>query len=331
MSDSRKFLFLGTGSANLIWPIADYMADRAFDVTKLDLLTEKHPRDILNTFIGRETVFVTANHFIMDRANYLRATWFSSESIAPLEIMDLLKPVKSVFYPHDLFEFAEMDKPFIDLFDVILWPYRNNWFYYLCNEVERTEIVGWIKKRQSPRRENTGEKDIEHLRLLYLPSNLYTCFNKYGVEGWANILDGHLSNMNDAIDVVNIKLVNLDKKEFDRFAQLLQNKGYRVLNKALSVFELLDRYDLVMTDGISSVVYECALSGRPVISIIGDDHSDESCADTLPAYPWVYPLHVCELYDFLIGIKTGNQKLSYGKDILKPFDMKAAVTLITEC
>jgi hypothetical protein len=313
---NKKYIFYGFGSAYSLEPLAMYMHSKKFDMLEMNPISANFSGyEALKEVQNKNTVFVTSFHPLLDTENLARGGIKNVNCAAPLEIMEYLKPVKSVYYPHDLTPFfCDYEMPWCNLFDLFLLPYKNNLFYKIKTESCNVLEVGWIKNN------NLHKKvDIES-NIIYFPSNSYYGMNESNRIRWFNYIPKNIP----------IKTGNISETKFNKAVELAKNDGYIFLENSLSIFQLIHNCKLIITNGVSSIVTESAMSGIPVVTMLDGVEPDESYLEQLPKLDWVYPLKPDEVKDFIAKVQEGKITLNKGPNLLKEFDFEKAVKAITE-
>lgn len=323
MAEQLRYLFYGKGSAYSLHPLAIYMQQQGYDVTELDLLATDNAPEIIESFKGTRCAFMTSYHLSFDRANFHRAEGLTNNSLSVTEVMDCIEPEKSIFYPHDLYPFVErFDIDKIDLFDLVLLPHRNNLFYDISRRCKKVDEVGWIKKQKKVSRKK--KKPEEPLNVAYLPSHAGSHIRRYGVQGWLDQIETYVPN------TVSLKLQTAHIPEVKQLKSALHERGYGLLDESLSVFDLMDDFDVFIASADSCIVWETAYSGLPVISLWGGAEPVSSDIRNLPSLDWIYPLKFEQLRDFLKENDEMLRAIEIDYELYQPFDFEKAVRLITE-
>jgi hypothetical protein len=229
--------------------------------------------------------------------------------------MDFLKPVKSVYYPHDLTVFMhEQEWSWLDLFEAVLVPLKNN-DYYLMKKYTRVYDAGWIKKTK-PAAISRRSGD---LRIVHFPSNLAYMMSfspaQY-YDQWKSLFD----------EGVEVKFPLWGGLE--PYRKVLEENNVKIIDSSKTVFDLINTCDIITTAGGSSVLYEAGLSGCPVISILDGAMSAEQYLEILPTYPWLYKMEPDSAADLIKDVRAGKKNLYTGPNILKPFDFNMAEEII---
>jgi hypothetical protein len=318
-NSNTLYLFYGYGCEYSLSHLAGYMKDKGYNVLELDLLKIKNAYDILSGIRGKPVVFTTSWHLFFDKRNF---DYFihgdeNTQVLSPLEIIDFFKPIRSIYYPHDLTEFMhEQEWTWLDLFDMAMVPYKNN-DYYLMKRYTGVIETGWINKT---RHISKPDYETDDLRIVYFPSN--TAYIKsFSPEQYFKILEPLLET---GLQVKFPKIGGLDA-----YQKILADNDVELIDSDKTVFDLIDSYHIVVATGSSSVLYEAGLSGRPVITVLDGAMPDERYCEILPDYSWLYKCNIKEAARLIEDVKNGRMVLSSGEDILKPMDFGLAEKVIT--
>ena len=308
------YLFYGYGCEYSLAPLAKYMKDKSYDVLELDLLYVSNAYDILSKIKGRKIVFLTSWHLFFDKNNFndFYKGNRSIDVLSPLEIMDYVKPIKSIYYPHDLTIFLhEQEWSWLDLFDAAMVPYKNN-DYYLMKRYTQVYDVGWIKKTSSTKK---IECISDKLRIVHFPSNLAYLMSfspaQY-YEQWKPLFDA------------GVKVKFPLWSGFDEYINILEDNDVGIIDSSKTVFDVINECDIITTTGGSSVLYEAGLSGCPVISVLDGAMTPEEYNEILPSFTWLYKFNVKAAAALIYEVKSGEKVLYSGNDVLKPFDFDLA-------
>lgn len=311
-SKPKYFIFLGYGGENSIVPLYDYFVSRGASAKLVDdhrIPYEKATliEELVSIAENHSITLITSSHLWFDSKTYE----FSNHSadpniIAPLEFLDRFHPDTTVYYPHDMGVFMhESEIPFIDLFDIVMVPYKNNMYYKLKRVCKRVEVVGWVKKRK----ETAIPGDITGCKPVFFPSNVPNLYNKLGVEGFAQWFRDNIG------PDIPIKMAFGD----NGVMPILSMEGYTFLDSTVSVYDITENHNMVIGSGNSSIIFEAAYSGIPTVALLDGIMSDEDNLKELHGTPGVYPLHPEDLQDFIASVNSGARSLHAGPNVLTPF------------
>ncbi|MFZ5826819.1 MAG: hypothetical protein ACOY94_21215 [Bacillota bacterium] len=308
------FFGYGAGSEYVLTPLADRMARLGHTVVELDLMATHDPDKVLKGLIGREVVFVTSAHLFLDHHNMHRIYRQPGRAVSALEVMDLLQPARSYYYPHDLVTpVLDEDSRWLSLFDALLSPLPH------LGHLERfTRVVevGWVKKTKwlTPRPANRPP------RIVHTLSN-FSHFRSMGLdrmyEFWRPLWELG----------VEVKLPYWPGS--DECEAYLKERSIGVVPAATPIFDLLDQCDVAITNGNSSVNVEASLSGRSTINILDATLPKTVLQRSLAGFPGLQVLSVDQGAAAVYEIVQGRRVLPLHDDRLHPFDFDTAIQTVT--
>ena len=115
----------------------------------------------------------------------------------------------------------------------------------------------------------------------------------------------------------------------DGVLPILSKKGYTFLPPDQSVYDAMNGHNLIIASGTSSIVYEAALSGFPVITLLDGVFPDETYLKELHNMPGIYPIHPEELSDYIKVLNDSHTILKHSPGILPAFQFQRVIELIT--
>lgn len=319
----KYYIFHGYGGENSLMPLAEYMQSKGHPTLTID--DQKFPysrtglyQQLLDIMGSYEIVFISSAHLWFDEYNYANYYGHNTNIIAAIELLNFLKPSLSVFYPHDMGCFMHTSEiKWLDLFDLVLLPYKHNVYYKLKQFCRRVEIVGWIKKYRHV--EPHTDPNTPIYRPAIFPSNIISFYHDLGAEGYADWFRRFIG------PAIPIKMPAGD----DGVYPLLSREGFQFLEPSLSVYDAMTDYNLIIGSGHSSIIYESVFSGIPVISLLDGYFPDEVYLKELSGIQGIYPVHPEELQDFLKDINENHRLLPAGPSILDPFDFERVYQYLT--
>lgn len=317
------YIFHGYGGENSIMPLANYIQQRGHHIFIID--DQKYPysradlyEKLLDIKAKHDIIFISSAHVWFDDYNFQNYYSYDPNMISSIELIDFLKPKYSVFYPHDMESFVHPSEiAWLDLFNLILLPYKHNIYYKLKHVCRNVEVVGWIKKNcdVSPH--------INHATPTYqpalFPSNIISFYNQLKPEGYADWFRRYIG------PEIPIKMPAGD----DGVYPILSQEGFRFLDPSTSVYDAMTDYNLIIGSGHSSIIYEAAFSGIPVIALLDGVFPDDVYLKSLSGIKGVYPLHPEDLQDFLNDLNRSHKLLEGGPNILPSFDFENVYQLLT--
>ncbi len=316
------YVFHGYGGENSLHPLARYFEMHQLNTYMID--NQVYPcskEDVFNTLsqkrAGRKVVYFTSAHLWFDQYNFQALYPANPDLISVLEMTDFLKPDYAVYYPHDLeCFFHPVELKWLSLFDLVLLPYKNNLYYQLISNGIKTDIVGWIKKEKEISKK--AEESWAPYSPVFFPSNIYSFFQNLGAEKYADWFFQHIPTS------VPLKMPGNDM----RLYPFLNPKGFTFLDGSKSVYDVMSEYNLIIGSGDSSIIFEAALSGIPVISVLDRVFPDETYLNSLKGIKGVYPLHPEEIRPFLEKINSEQTRLATGPHILGSFDYAKVLSYV---
>lgn len=311
MRGKRLYLFFGYGSEYVLSSAAGYLAGKGEDVMEIDMLSCPDYKECIRKISGREIVFITSAHVWAD-SYIFEKFYYKNNVVSALEVMDYLKPVKSYFYPHELgCFFHQSEKAWMDLFDGILLPFRNNDYYELSAQGLPVYEIGWIKKKKKFNYQTSTKQMI-----LFAPSGVSDEIKAIGEKGI-------VSGMARYVDR-SVKFKYPVWEGYDELIAGLRGEGFTVLDSRAGLDDLLEETRLVIGNRDSSIIFEAANCGFPTVSLSNslNQPDGEGHPYSVPEYNWVYRMKYSELPLFLKGLEGPEGGLLYGEDRMEVFDYK---------
>lgn len=320
-----KYLFYGFGAEYVLNPLCKELAKRGEDCIEIDALSVKNSKNIIRKLSGQQVALVTSAHLLLDQKNFTDFYHTRNKFYSVLEIIVLLNPVRTIFIPHDLTQpFIQYESEYLNQFDFFLSPSEP--YTSIYSQYIKTEEVGWIKYRASPsRRQGFGRqarlrsasplRTINSNRAIWFLSD-YVLHQKMGPEASFSKIAPVLKQN------VAIKFpIWFDTPVFEFY---FRKKGIEVYPAETNTIALIQNHDMIITNGLSSLIAESYLMGKTVINIMEGSHY----GDMLPYLKSTFPEIV-----FIENITDFNKDIIPLKArpvSLKPFDMEKAIKLITK-
>jgi hypothetical protein len=285
---------------------------------EIDLLHTKDPLGIIRSLRDEPVVFITSSHLFFDKKNFSTIYQFEGEIISPLEVIDYLKPIKKIYYPHDLGEpMLPYDLHLISQFDVILspLPYLSKYKSFNLDVVE----VGWIKKR------NTLKTKIltQNPKIAHAMSDFVMYYNKgfeKTIEYWGKLWKNG----------VKVKLP--DWYGSQKFEEEFPKYQVIFYPSTLNIIDIINENDIIITNGKTSVSYEAALSGKLTLNIL-----ENPILRTLQKNKFIgvqnikfFSMDECLKYISEKHYLSDQLDISMAVDRLKPFNFKLAEQILSK-
>lgn len=310
MSVNRLYVFFGYWMEYSLNSLYLYMRENNYNCIEITPTTCPDMRKSLLELNASEYVFITSAHVFLNNTG----NKFNSTHLTPLEVIDILNPIKSIFYPHDLSHLLELcGLPWQNsIFDLLLFPLEGYTHLSCCNNVPVFN-VGWIKKltkTASGTKFRVGHGIGEygyHRRIGY--SHILDTFQKIWKQG------------------VIVKTGGI--KEWDNDRVFFDTNKIKYIEPSRSIFELIDSCEIMLTNGITSINMESALSGRFTINMLDGVVYQSEQESYFSGIPNLTIMSINDTAELLRDYYKGKFAPPQGEDILKQFDFKLAAKLIT--
>lgn len=329
MVDNRLYFFSGCGGEYVLHPIYNELLKNGYDALELTDQNSSDTYELLDKarYSKKDIIYLTSHHLFLNQHYYNLYQKNDKNSfkniISGMAIKDYLNPKKSIFYPHDLLDgLTHTDRFYFKFFNLYLSPY-----HHLMQEVKRycpnVEEVGWIKKKEQTKELNEKEpNDISFGMCLTHPGAYWT-----KEKGFSKYKDKFSIIWNKCKENLHIRMINDHLDNGKEFFCKEENLILDPLEE--SIFDFIDRHDIIITHGGSGVAMEAALSGRMVFAITdcGSEKLEKARAKWL-GLPNTHLVTIKECAKYCEKILAGKEKVEKGKDLMKPFDMEKTIRLI---
>ncbi|MES2142751.1 MAG: hypothetical protein V4471_07730 [Pseudomonadota bacterium] len=326
MSEETLYVFTGVAGEYALKPIADFLRSRQCQCLEVDFSSINFNLSDWKRLTKRKIVFITSSHLEAGKErvehvseNSLR---FSPTIIAPLELLDILKPVKSIYVPHDLTTpLGYYEWKFIDQFDLFFNPIAS--FPVYSNLIETKEL-GWIN--YNPKIKTLPKNFVPKKKIIFVSIFIYLQ-NIYGLQGLFN----YFAPLLDEDTAIKFPLWGNHKTVEAYFRE---NSSVQVCEAHWSSIELMQQFDVVIGNHVSSVLTEAAFLNKKVFCLESNiatpypnyQRSFLGYLPNLQFFPYFDPQARHPLNRFLEF--TPLKKL-VAEELLKPFDFEQAFELIT--
>lgn len=307
------YLFYGFGAEYVLHPLYTELKSRRKECVEIDALTIGNSRNIINKLKGTDVVFVTSAHFLMDQKNFTDFYPTTKKFYSVLEIIALLKPIKTVYIPHDLTQpLIDYETEYLNQIDLFLTPSEP--YTSIYSQFCRVEEIGWIKYQASSNQEAKKRKNQNANKALWLISD-YVLHKKMGVEASFEATNPILKQG------VSIKFpIWFDTSKFESY---YIKKGAFVYPSATNTIDLILQHDIIITNGLSSIIAESYLLGKTTVNIMQYAHFGNELEYLHTNFPDMI------FYENIVDFKLSQVPKKTNKPTLKPFDMQKAIDLIT--
>lgn len=313
MNNNRLYVFYGCWIEYTLHPLYEYMKEQGYRCVEITTGTCSDMKKALLDLNAKESVFITSAHLFLDETyEYYRD---SPVTLGVLEAIDILKPVKSVYYAHDLATpIAVPDSPWLNsIFDVILLPFSG--FAHLACHGNPVYTVGWSKKQKKigkPTRYQVG----------------------HGVSEWGHYRDGpgldYLYSTFQPIWEQGVTVKTGAMKDIEGARAFWEQHHVKHIDASQSIFELIESCEIMLTNARTSVTLESALSGRFTINMLDGVYSRLAHEGYFQGIPNLQIMSISDAAALLRDYYRGEFIPPIGEDLLKPFDFQKAVALVTE-
>lgn len=309
MTDKIIYLFYGIGSEYVLHPIYEKMNQIGYVCIEIDCLKEKDSKKIIKSLRHKKIVFVTSYHLLLDNKNF--HDFYSGEInfFGVLEIIQLLKPIKSIYIPHDLTQpLIDKEEKFINLFDIFISPCEP--FTSIYSSICNTQEGGWIKYLNDS---NLKKQPILN-KTVWFVSDFVTLYN-YGIKSLFDFMKPIISQQ------VAVKFPSW--KNSDKVEKFFIDQGVSVYKSTANSIGIIKKSDLIITNGLSSINAESYFMGKTTVNIKDRSHYgnfENYMKKLLPNI--IY-------YNSPTEFKTKSIIIQNNEPILEPFKMKKVIKLIT--
>lgn len=270
----------GVASEYVLGDLADYLRSQGHRVHEIDFASFKGDAvELLQSLSNSQCTYITSAHTNLTTMTAgMLAPLFAKhypKYLAPLEILGILRPLRSIYIPHDLLTPFGDDNlneyRYLDLFDHIFAPFPAPALQAVVGRQTQLHTAGWIKHAKvSPSRAlqsssgfagTVSERTptvalfismIEHLRWRYGDQGVFEYFEP--------LLGPNVIVKLPAWNGVD-KIENLFR----------QHSHCHVFPSILNSIELMRQADIVICNGASSIHAEANILGLPSICLLDDE------------------------------------------------------------
>lgn len=277
------FVFFGAESEYVLHPLFSEMTKRGHRCAELHAMPGHSITRELASVIAdpARKVLVTSAHFSWDD-RYMASAMGVPDCPALVEIIAALRPVYTVYYPHDLSQPMLTNEtsclPLIDL-------------YLAASSLERmfsadvcVKEVGWIKTPS-----DIGVPAEKWGRGLWLTMSMEYILVESGTEKTLGFIERWLH------DWLSIKFA-----PYPQFAELegiLTDRGINIIDRNMTPPDAARHFDFVVTNGESSVVRESAMMGIPTYIVTGIGLFGKTSSRNIWQFADLENVHIVETLD----------------------------------
>lgn len=253
VAGERAFLFFGYGSEYSLHDLCTYLKQAGHDCVEIDMLSHPDVMGALRALEGRTVVFLTSAHPLYDDQNFF---YYKTHRkvVSALHVISTLKPVASIYYPHDLKDpVKEEELPYLPLFDLFLSPLEK---LQALEALVPVKQVGWIKRQRSTAR--VMPEDFNPRRKVFF-TGAYQYYLNLGFDHFYK----EYAPLFDAGVAVKLPLWH----ETERFEEFLRARGVTVYPSHANSIHVMEENEVIFTQALSSVSIEACGIGKRVCYI----------------------------------------------------------------
>jgi hypothetical protein len=302
------FVFFGAESEYVLHPLFVEMTKRGYRCAELHETPEQSIAREMATIIAdpAQKILITSAHFSWED-RYMMSAMEVPDCPALVEIIAALKPVYTVYYPHDLSQPMLTNEtgclPLIDLY-LATSPLEN----MFSGETSVRE-VGWIKAPA-----DIGAKAERWGRGLWLTMSIEYILVENGTEKTLGYMEKWLHEW------LSIKFAPFP--QFAEIEQILTKRGINIIDRNMTPPVAARHFDFVVTNGESSVVRESAMMGIPTYLVTGIGLFGKTSTRNMWQFTDLENVHVVETLDDI------PDRQNPAAPTMIPFDMDAAIEAI---
>ena len=248
-----RYLFYGFGSEYVLHQLYERMCLDGISCIELDASVTPITRQFIDELATYNIVLITSAHITLDQRSFYDIYMLDQLYLSPLELMALLKPIRSVYIPHDLScPLVEDEEDYLQLFDYFLSPLPVDKLSFRGSNIEP---CGWIKWMQS------FDDSLENSKnAIWFFSDIGYHHMKYGVHGTYNKIRPLLEQG------VAIKFPQWPG--IDAYEEYFRTQGIEVVPSTENTLSLIHEYRCIITNSESSVVAEAYYYGKLTLNVL---------------------------------------------------------------
>jgi hypothetical protein len=244
---------IGHGSEYSLRTLAAKLSASGLNCVEIDTIEPGWREMLPHVRSFKRRTLLSSQHPYLNKRAWAHFYKFDTDIIDLPEAVDLIAPERVFYIPHDL-GFPIKDDETIALAQVTAALMPSDAFWYL-RRVTKVFNVGWIG--------NLGS-DISHPlesanKLAFLPSEI-GYYLRRGIDHFLKTFDAVLGLQ------PTIKLPVMDGVE--PLEHALRKLGHDVLPARISAGSLINSSEIVISNGLSSIVFEAHSRGRRTICLI---------------------------------------------------------------
>ncbi len=307
------FLFYGFGAEYVLHSLYEELLKRGEACIEIDALTTLDSRRLIKRLTAKPVVLLTSAHLLLDRKSFTDFYPTKSKFYSVLEIISLIKPLKTFFFPHDLTEpLIEYEEKYLNQLDLFLSPGEP--FTTIFSQYVMTEEVGWIKYKKNNSRPKKPNRSKQKNAIWFLSD--FIIYINMGKVAAYEFLSPILSQG------ISMKLPLWESSE--EFEKYFIEKGVKMYPARENAIELIQNHDITITNGLSSIIAESYYLGKTTVNIKERSHYGNKLSHLENQFPDLI------FYENIVDFTLSEVPKKMRKPTLKPFDMKKTIELITK-
>lgn len=251
--DGHVVVCIGHGSEYSLHKLAEKLSGSGLNCVEINTLELEWRKKLSFVHSFKRRTLLSSQHPYLNRRAWRQFYKFDTDIIDLPEAIDLIMPERVFYIPHDL-GFPIKDEEITALAHVTAALMPSNAFWYL-GRVTKVFNVGWIG--------NLGADSSQSLTPInecaFLPSEI-GYYLRHGVDHFLKIFDPVLA-LKPAI-----KFPMMDGVEV--LERTLKSLGHNVLPMRTSASSLINSSQIIVSNGISSIVFESYSRGRRTICLV---------------------------------------------------------------
>lgn len=312
--DDTCYVFAGVGSEYSLAPLADFLRKRGRNCIEIDMARQGWRDALMQAQRAKRRILVSSQHPYMNGYHYHVYYGVDLDVANVPELQAVLQPNRSYFVPHDLLcPIKESEIAGLTLFNAVLMP-SDSWWY--LSTYVRCETVGWIKAAPT----YNAEIAPATLQIAWLPSE---------IGAWATRPIGLFEEVYKDLLALRPLFKAPAFPSTQAMIEAAERAGCQVFDASVQSSVLINQSHVVISNGLSSICAEAALSGLTAFCI--DDGSVESwyLRDHWQALPEVAIHAPDRAWTLLSSWRAHPERLPLRTpSVIMPFDFEKAAFIV---
>jgi len=312
-NDTLYFLF-GVGSEYVLKPLADRLQQDSKKVIELDLNRVSDPWAVIGKIVS-PVIFITSAHLSMTGDQFTNTYGETRTILSPLSLLQTLQPIRSFYISHDVGEaILDEELPWLSLFDAF-FPPRKGMSY--LNQYTSVHECGWIRKHVKTEKFDAIKASEIRIGMAFSELGYH---RRLGIDRtikhWLPIISCNPTMKFPAWPGV------------EKLENAFRNAGLEVVPSDTDMANFISNHHLIITNGLSSVTHEAALSGRKVLNVVDGSHPKFEHQQSFAGLKNVQYGDIDYVAEQIVNIRKSDKIFTCSEDTLPPFDMDSALHII---